>query len=120
MMSSDYKWAHWMRQTEIAVPATLDIKDWLSKIKFARSRNEVFAILDKFRPLEWTDEDRATMSKTYIRFLSLLGDTTPDAPAQPDQAAKPAADQSKTVAEAPLDEVADEPVDDGPVWYEKM
>lgn len=62
----------------------------------AKRAEDVFAILDEFRPLEWTDDERATMSKLYVRILQRLG---------PVATSGAAADENK---------------DNGPVWYEKM
>jgi hypothetical protein len=78
-----------------------DLAPWLTRIKKAGSRAEVFSILDEFRKLEWTDEQCASMGKLYIRVLQRV--------------AKPGTDDDATVAAA-----ATTAQNDGPVWYEKM
>src|SRR5262245_54433532 len=72
-----------------------DVKVWIEKVKKSRSREAILALVEEFRPLSWTDDERATMAKCYIRQIGLTGDTISDA----------AVVDSK---------------DDGPVWYEKM
>lgn len=52
--------------------AALDLNSWLNRIRQAETRAQVFAILDEFRPLPWTDEERAQMAKLYIRLLDAL------------------------------------------------
>ncbi len=76
-----------------------DLTPWLNRVKKAKSRSEVFAILDEFRQGAWTDEQCSMMAKLYIRFIDGLvaGD-------EPEQQA-PAAVAAQ---------------DTGPVWYEKM
>jgi len=76
-----------------------NLESWLEKINAAKSRVDIFRILEDFRPLEWTDEQRAAMAKTYMRVLDGL------APGK--EASAPAATATTTG-------------DDGPVWYEKM
>jgi hypothetical protein len=76
---------------------TLDLNGWITRVQGAKRTEDVFAILDEFRRLEWSDEDRAAMAKVYVRLVQRLG-----APA------------------AAGDATQDEGEDDGPVWYEKM
>lgn len=75
-----------------------DLEQWLLKMERAASCKEVFELLDQFRPLDWTDEQRAAMAHAYMRVLEKLKD---DSPAVETAAA------SNNAA-------------DGPVWYEKM
>ena len=86
------------------VDAALDLDQWLKRVQKAKSRLEIFKLLDQFRPLAWTDDERAAMGKTYIRQLEVMKD--PDDPDHPDHR-----DQSGPSGQ----EAAD-----GPVWYEKM
>lgn len=82
--------------------AQLDLNPWLTRMRKVQSRSELMAILDEFRPLEWTDEQRSAVSRLYMRLLdSLAVEEVPDEDAA--VAAKPKASEN-----------------DGPVWYEKM
>jgi len=81
--------------------ASEDLTPWLLKIKSATSRSSVFAILDEFRKLDWTDQQRSAMAKVYMRRIERLVDTDTGTEADT-QAAVAASD------------------DNGPVWYEKM
>ncbi len=73
-----------------------DLEQWLAKVRQVKDRTELFTLLDQFRPLDWTDEQRSLMAKTYIRAMDALGGSSSEAAAN--QKEKP----------------------DGPVWYEKM
>lgn len=73
-----------------------DLDLWLQKLSQAKNKQQIFQILDEFRLLEWTDEQRALMSKAYIRLLEGIS-------------------SSATASAASDNEAAD-----GPVWYEKM
>ncbi len=55
----------------------LKLEDWLNKVQAACTRQEIFKILDEFRKLAWTDVERASMAKYYIRVLDNLVDDTP-------------------------------------------
>jgi hypothetical protein len=52
--------------------AALDLNSWLNRIRQAETRAQVFAVLDEFRPLSWSDEERSQMAKLYIRLLDGL------------------------------------------------
>jgi len=80
------------------VEAALDLDQWLKRVQKASSRPAVFKLLDEFRPLPWTDEQRASMGRAYIRRLESI--KQPDIPDE----------TSPSGQELP----------DGPVWYEKM
>ncbi|HNH76781.1 MAG: hypothetical protein SFV17_12105 [Candidatus Obscuribacter sp.] len=80
----------------------LDLQAWFKRIRDAKTRSEVFAILDEFRPLPWADEERSQMAKLYIRLLDYLPD------------------DSGAVASAASGAQDEKPANDGPVWYEKM
>jgi hypothetical protein len=53
-------------KAEIVEEVKADLSFWLSCVSRATSKQEIFDILDAFRPLPWTDEERAQMSRTYI------------------------------------------------------
>jgi len=76
----------------------LKLEDWLNKVQAARSRQEIFKILDEFRKLAWTDVERAAMGKLYIRVLDNMSDDNTTSTSQ------------------------DQPASSGDeeVWYEKM
>lgn len=78
----------------------LNLQDWLKRVQGAKTRVQVFGILDEFRPLPWADEERSQMAKLYIRILESLPD-----------------DSGAVAPATPQDE---KPANDGPVWYEKM
>lgn len=73
------------------------LEDWLNKVQAARSRQEIFKVLDEFRKLAWTDVERASMSKLYMRALDNFSDD-PSGTTEDQQAAS----------------------GDEEVWYEKM
>jgi hypothetical protein len=75
-----------------------ELEQWLRKVERAASRQEVFELLDQFRPLDWTDQQRAAMAHVYVRVLEKLKD-----------------DSGPVETAAATSEAAD-----GPVWYEKM
>lgn len=85
--------------------SAMNIHEWFSRVSRAKDRQELFAILDEFRPLQWTDGERSQMARLYIRLV----DDLPDGK----NAALPAGGKDESEA----DNVE---ADDGPVWYEKM
>ena len=88
-----------MPETETKV--NMNLTDWLNRVSDASDYAEVFKILEEFRPLTWTDNERSQMAKHYIRVLDYLPEPEDDD------------DQGGSVEEAKQG-------DDGPVWYEKM
>lgn len=56
-----------------------EVSIWTQRIRKAQNAKEVFAILDEFRPLNWTDQERAEMSKYYVRKLEHLANVCIDA-----------------------------------------
>jgi len=42
-----------------------ELQPWLERIVAAQSSEEVFATLDEFRPLLWSNDERETIAKTY-------------------------------------------------------
>lgn len=75
-----------------------DLDQWLNKVQACKSRTELFKLLDEFRPLDWTDEQRSVMGKTYMLLL-----------------------ETKLKQQLSDTAVADtKGGPDGPVWYEKM
>ena len=77
-----------------------DLDSWLKKVLAAKSRADVFRVLEEFRPLDWTDEQRAAMAKTYMRVVEQLA---------------PGGGAAASSVAVETDSGAD-----GPVWYEKM
>lgn len=49
-----------------------DLSWWLSKVRQATTPQAVLRIVEDFRPLDWTDEHRAEMSKAYIAMIEHL------------------------------------------------
>jgi hypothetical protein len=109
----------------------MDLDIWLNKIRLATSKNEIFETLDDFRKLDWTDEQRSKMAKLYIRRLENLKPENEPAPGKQEEEKAAAkivtvvSPTSSTAASAPTKAEAQplkdsEPIDDGPVWYEKM
>lgn len=45
---------------------------WKSLVRHAKTSAEVLAVVDRFRPLAWTDEQRAQMSHAYQRRLACV------------------------------------------------
>ncbi len=45
---------------------------WIERIKQCQSIENVFVLMDQFRPLPWTDQQRAQVCKVYINRLDLL------------------------------------------------
>jgi len=83
--------------------ATIDLATWIEKLKSAKNRTELFAMLDSFRVLEWTDEQRSSIAKLYMRLIDVLPhveSTTEDEESKPGGVTKPAEQEE--------------------VWYEKM
>lgn len=58
----------------------LDLQTWMNKVTRAQSRAEILAILDEFRVIEWSDEQRSQMAKLYMRLLLALPDDGSAAP----------------------------------------
>lgn len=77
----------------------MELEKWIVKFKQAHSREEIFALLDEFRHLEWTDEQRATISRLYIRLLEKV--------------------KSNRIPAVPV-VTTSAPQADEEVWYEKM
>jgi hypothetical protein len=76
----------------------LNLSNWISRVQSAGSVSEVLALLDSFRLLEWSDEDRSRMAREYMRVLETLDRNKVSAGNKGDDSGGP----------------------DGPVWYEKM
>ncbi len=107
---------------------SLDLESWLTGVRQANSRSEIFALLDQFRPLAWTDEQRAAMARTYVRALTKLPpdtseDEEPSASRSAGQGGGRARKREAAAAAPGKESGAPEEgaaADDGPVWYEKM
>lgn len=80
--------------------ANMNLSDWLERVSKAEGKAELFKILDEFRPLTWTDNERSQMSRHYIQVLDSLPEEESD--------------------QGGPQEESGEKGDDGPVWYEKM
>jgi hypothetical protein len=103
--------------------ATMELSEWIVKLKQARRREDMFAILDEFRKHDWTDEQCSTVGRLYIRLLdglkSGLDEAAPTVTGKKKEpvtaAAGSAAAQQQNSAIGESESEAD-----GPVWYEKM
>ncbi len=42
-----------------------DVNLWLERILNSNTAEEIFAIVDEFRPLPWSDDERAKIAKIY-------------------------------------------------------
>lgn len=49
-----------------------NLKDWVTALSLAKSKGELFRLLDRFRLLNWTDKERAEMSQKYIAVIRRL------------------------------------------------
>lgn len=76
----------------------LNLQLWIERVRGAESYEKVMKILDEFRTLPWSDQQRSEMSHFYMRIL----DNLPKPTTTTAQAAKATNEN------------------DGPVWYEKM
>ncbi len=83
--------------------ATIELSTWIDKLKSAKNRTELFSMLDSFRILEWTDEQRSTIAKLYMRLIDVL----------PHNEAADADDKANSGAPT-------KPAEQEEVWYEKM
>ncbi len=117
--------------TNTDVDKNKDLNIWLARIKQAKTRKDVFRILDEFRKFEWNDVQCQTMSHLYMRMIDLMppeeddtdvevapvsvsDDTTGGAAAAAGVAAAVGADAAEG------GEAQKAVVNEGPVWYEKM
>ena len=73
------------------------LDSFISRVQKASSAKDVLGILNEFRPLQWSDDERARMAKAYVRVLERVGAPPPETTQQ-----------------------IEEEANDGPVWYEKM
>lgn len=106
-----------------------DLNIWLARVKQAKTRKEIFRILDEFRKQEWTDVQCQTMSHLYIRMIDLMAPEEEDIPAEAAVSSDTASGAAAPAAGVPAavdaeGEAGGEPkkavVNEGPVWYEKM
>lgn len=95
--------------------ANLDVKVWLERLSRAKTKSEIYAILDEFRPLNWTDEQRSAVSRFYMRMLEGIGFSSDEDAGSAAGAAAGAGAGAAAGAAKP-----GAPANDGPVWYEKM
>ena len=54
------------------IEALMELSYWTSRVYRAASRDQVLSIVDEFRPLPWTDEQRSQMSRAYVGRLENL------------------------------------------------
>lgn len=59
------------------VQVLTELQQWYLRIDSALSKEEVFALLADFRPLPWTNHQRAAMSQRYIAQLEKLKRSAP-------------------------------------------
>lgn len=62
-----------------------ELQSWMDKVARAQSRAEVLKILDEFRQIGWTDDQRSQMAKLYMRVVLALpedGSAAPKAAAE--------------------------------------
>jgi hypothetical protein len=85
-----------------------ELPAWIERLKATKNRPQLFALLDQFRVLEWTDEQRSSIAKLYMRLLDVLPDGEPLASVTA-SAPAPATSRPQTASE-----------EDEEVWYEKM
>lgn len=78
--------------------ANSSLDSWIDRIRSAGSADNLWTILDEFRTVEWTDEERSKMSHAYMQRLASI--------------VRASATVGKKAAQAAAN--------DGPVWYEKM
>lgn len=74
------------------------VDSWIDRVRAAGSADNLWVILDEFRLVDWTDEERAKMSHAYMQRLASI--------------VRASAGSGKKAAQAAAN--------DGPVWYEKM
>lgn len=62
--------AKYQPQAVVYVPDQLEF--WFAAISKARAPHAVFSLMNEFRARTWTDQQRAEMSRHYIRHLALI------------------------------------------------
>jgi hypothetical protein len=63
---------HPMGDTDNTANKCSSLQSWIERVEQAQSQIEIFDILTSFRPLDWSDEQRAKMSRAYIHRLEAL------------------------------------------------
>jgi hypothetical protein len=56
----------------VAEPQVLDLTPWLDRITAAKTQKQIYQVLEEFRPLAWSDEQRSTVAKLYMRLIANL------------------------------------------------
>ena len=60
-------------EMDLAMPPA-NIEHWLVRVRIAANQAEVLSIVEQFKRLFWSDEQRALMSRSYIRRLDVLAE----------------------------------------------
>lgn len=94
----------------------MSLHHWFGKVGQAGTRVELYAILDQFRVLSWTDNERSQMARFYIRLVENL----PEGAMGKDSGSAEAACGNNLGTSNYEGNSGDKEGDDGPVWYEKM
>ena len=108
-----------------------DLNIWLARVKQAKTRKDIFRILDEFRKFEWTDVQCQTISHLYIRMIDLMPPEEEEAPVEvasvsiaDDTAAGAGVAAAAAAAVGAETDANGEPkkavINEVPVWYEKM
>lgn len=58
------------------VSQSISLDTWLSAVKSSASIVSILAVVDQFRALPWTDSERASMSRTYMRKIDSFQQAT--------------------------------------------
>lgn len=99
-----------------------ELTQWLGKIMVAKSASEIFDILDEFRPLKWGDDERALMSRAYVKQLSRLN-ANEAAPANKRAVGRTTITGKEVAASSENSKAVslnEEDLLEEDVWYEKM
>jgi hypothetical protein len=103
--------------------ASGDLSQWIERVKATKDKAELFSLLDKFRVLEWTDEQRSSIAKLYMRLLDVLPDgeaPTASAHIEHSKSQSVAQGQTGSSTEVAIETVTIQEVEQEEVWYEKM
>lgn len=65
------------------------IASWLDRVIRADTTDDVLSIVDSCRPLDWTDEERSRMSRTYNARINGLTASEKEQPSEAPQPSEP-------------------------------